>query len=109
MKNKFKTYIYRGITGVTDLKDVSPYNEYGDYVGSIPEKDYLSDPKVYRDRLIKENKEYIKQLKAKGTYKEEYSMNITMMYNPLFDDNVITTSPMSSHRLIFLDNKEYER
>jgi len=50
------------------------------------------------------NEEYIKKLKERGEYGQEYEVNLTVAENPLFEDKNAPAS--ESFRLVILDTKD---
>jgi hypothetical protein len=108
-----RTYTGKGIYGVTDLWAEDPWNTdfgnwptfYGHF--DVTEEEYDKDPTGYAKRVRTHNKTYISELKANGKYNTEYTFDISMVHNPIFDEPG-EGRVLESYRMVFLDSEEFD-
>jgi hypothetical protein len=103
----FTEYKYTGAYGVTDLKSLNPYGEWGDFRSAFPditEQDFLDDPERYRTRIRIWNRNHIKFLKETDQFGKPYDVSVQVKHNPLWDNQVSpATDPLTSYKCVILD------
>lgn len=98
--------------------DESRSNDINDYIAAkgwlsynFKNIDVTDQAAIYREALRRSelNLEYISKLKKEGRYKEEYTLDIYLEHNPLYDDPEIMphrSMPLSSFRMLFLNTND---
>lgn len=102
---KFKTYTFTGTYGIDDIWGLNPWANSHDWPYwaahfNYTEEEYNKNPKAYEARIKERNEAHIEMLKQTGKYLTKYETYISMVHNPLFDDNKIDNGLRSHGMLI---------
>lgn len=118
---KFKKYKIKLEQGIDDLQSLYAFrgNSQGDetetnsieqYKNSNGWLSFVFDCEMTEEAIAleiekrkKANNKYLKELKRKGKYGKEYTLEVSVMHDPSKDDVSLIKRGLDSFKLIFLD------